>query len=691
MAYPFDISLNFDFSGIDWGNLVLTPTPVAAQESGTIGATSIVAQNQPTRAVNTQGVPSYKQGETDTVSVNTQNVASQPKLSVPSYKQGESDPAGLSDTSESTPITNLQNRAPVEKAQDAVAKAQAELDALKGKGDVSGTVAASKALSAAKRELTAAQKGVDTTGKTRTEILAEERNIGVASRVEARAESNPLYNLTERPQGGVTTDNTGTKVIVYYGWIGGREDGKWEPFKAEATPENIIKYGARAFGGETNASAESIRGTVTLQNQPTRTYDEEGNPVFLIGDTALTVDGFQKKNTVKFPGNVDTSSDVLYDLKRKVGYGIDAQGNPIVLGDPNKNVNNGIVTDGTGDKNNPFTVNGKPFTGTMNGKKYENGIIVASDDGTTDSAPSTSTDILKSMLRGLGYPTKLIDSSTDFLQKLLKEGLDYDNAVSIFLNSKDYTFKDGVKIQSPFYSEYGIYNEGLLIPKTPDELFNAVEGYKDVVAKYKLNPKFASTDSIKKYVKNSKTVADLDADANMARLKGITADPYYLQALQVQGFIKSGADLTDFFLDPDIGKEQLETNKATAALTSEVLRRARTNPQAAGISVDTERLKSLSANLQAKGYTAAGVGQQAETAYGVISQQLPQLSMLSGAFEKGPTNEAQRSVELQKELESEQLLGMASERRKRLEQQNINIFSGASGRGLLVRPRYGAI
>lgn len=85
-----------------------------------------------------------------------------------------------------------------------------------------------------------------------------------------------------------------------------------------------------------------------------------------------------------------------------------------------------------------------------------------------------------------------------------------------------------------------------MIPKTPDELFNAVEGYKDVVAKYKLNPKFASTDSIKKYVKNSKTVADLDADANMARLKGITADPYYLQALQVQGFIKSGADLTDF-------------------------------------------------------------------------------------------------------------------------------------------------
>ena len=678
MAYPFDINLNFDFSGIDWGNLVLTPTPVAAQESGTIGATSIVAQNQPTRAVNTQGVPSYKQGETDTVSVNTQNVASQPKLSVPSYKQGESDPAGLSDTSESTPITNLQNRAPVEKAQDAVAKAQAELDALKGKGNVSGTVAASKALSAAKRELTAAEKGVDTAGKTRAEVLAEQRAVDFTAKATERASTEvPVapgseftfkgYDITNRPDAPPADDD----YVYYYSWIGGSTTGQWKLYRAPKTEENIAKYGSRAVGGKTQAAfGTSTGGANALIVQPKPIKDADGNII-----------GYEDT----------TSSDALYDLKRRVGYGIDAQGNPIVLGDPNKNGNNGITTDGTGDKNNPFTVNGKPFTGTMNGKKYVNGIIEASDDGTTDSAPSTSTDILKSMLRGLGYPTKLIDSSTDFLQKLLKEGLDYDNAVSIFLNSKDYTFKDGVKIQSPFYSEYGIYNEGLLIPKTPDELFNAVEGYKDVVAKYKLNPKFASTDSIKKYVKNSKTVADLDADANMARLKGITADPYYLQALQVQGFIKSGADLTDFFLDPDIGKEQLETNKATAALTSEVLRRARTNPQAAGISVDTERLKSLSANLQAKGYTAAGVGQQAETAYGVISQQLPQLSMLSGAFEKGPTNEAQRSVELQKELESEQLLGMASERRKRLEQQNINIFSGASGRGLLVRPRYGAI
>jgi hypothetical protein len=624
MAEPFNFNFNLDFSGIDWANLVMNPTPIAAQESGTIGARSIVAQNQP---VKTESQP-------------TATVAASPA----SFRAKEEADKKATPTSAPTPVS-----APAP-ASPASVRAKEETDKTKAVETSTKETAESPVLtntSAVANRFTSASITAQTR-EERMDELQRTREQRMASEAMKRAQSDPMANYAVRPDAPEADDN----FIYYYSWIGGVNTGNWKLYRAPNTPENMAKYGSRAIGGDTQATASSAVGANALTVQPKPVLDKDGNV------TGYTVNGV-------------SSTDIF--------------------GDPNKKTNDGIITDGTGDKNNPFTVNGKPFTGTMNGKKYVDGIIEASDDGTTSDKVSTSTDILKSMLRGLGYPTKLIDSSTDFLQRLLKEGLDYDNAVSIFLNSKDYTFKDGVKVQSPFYSEYGIYNEGLLIPKTPDELFNAVEGYKDVVAKYKLNTKFASTDSIKKYIKNSKTVADLDADANMARLKGITADPYYLQALQVQGFIKSGADLTDFFLDPDIGKEQLETNKATAALTSEVLRRARTNPQAAGISVDTERLKSLSANLQAKGYTAAGVGQQAETAYGVISQQLPQLSMLSGAFEKGPTNEAQRSVELQKELESEQLLGMASERRKRLEQQNINIFSGASGRGLLARPRYGAI
>lgn len=341
-------------------------------------------------------------------------------------------------------------------------------------------------------------------------------------------------------------------------------------------------------------------------------------------------------------------------------------------------VNNGSTGQGDGTTGTPFTVGGAPFTGTMNGKEYKNGVIVG--DATTTGTPSTSVDVLKSMLVGLGYPSKIVDSSVTFLNKLLTEGLDYDNAVSVFLNSKDYTFKDGSKIQSPFYTEYGYLNEGLDTPKSPDELFNAVEGYKQVKTKYNLSDKYITPDSIKKYIKNNVDVATLDQRANTARLMGITADPFFVQALQVQGFVKSGADLTDFFMDPTIGKEQLESNKATAAFTAEALRRAPQQPGAAGVSIDTGRFRQLAASMQAKGYSAAEIAQTAAAGYETMAQQLPQLAMLSGAFEKGTMTEPQRAAQLQQELESEQYLGMASKRRKMLEQQNINIFGGAAGR-----------
>jgi hypothetical protein len=53
---------------------------------------------------------------------------------------------------------------------------------------------------------------------------------------------------------------------------------------------------------------------------------------------------------------------------------------------------------------------------------------------------TTNLTVLKAMLRTLGFGNALIDSSADFLNKLLKDGLTYENAVDIFLESKEYTF-----------------------------------------------------------------------------------------------------------------------------------------------------------------------------------------------------------------------------------------------------------
>ena len=144
---------------------------------------------------------------------------------------------------------------------------------------------------------------------------------------------------------------------------------------------------------------------------------------------------------------------------------------------------------------------------------------VVPDPTDTNGAPTNNIDVLKATLRSLGFTSAILDSSTSFLNSLIKEGLDYDNAVEIFLNTKEYTLKNGTKISSPFYTEYGYLNEGLVTPKTASELFNFVEGTKGVVDKYKLSSKYLSSDNLKLYVKNGVTVTNLAERAAMSELR----------------------------------------------------------------------------------------------------------------------------------------------------------------------------
>ena len=289
----------------------------------------------------------------------------------------------------------------------------------------------------------------------------------------------------------------------------------------------------------------------------------------------------------------------------------------------------------------------------------------------TDNPITTNIEVLKAMLRGMGFNSSLIDSSSSFLMALLQDGLDYDNAVAVFLNSKDFTTKKGTKLESPFYAEYGYLNEGLVRPKGAAELYNAVEGYKEINAKYNLNSKFISKDYLKQYVKNNVTVAQLDERANTARLKAINSDPAYLDTLSKLGFISSSIDLTDFFLDPKVGQETLEQRRATAAFSTEAVRRA-----GQGITFDAKRFEQATAGLLGLGLSEAQIGVQAAQGFENIAQRLMPTAKLASIYERMPTGQI---TEVQKELEAEEFLGTASERRKRLEQREIAEFSGESG------------
>ena len=263
---------------------------------------------------------------------------------------------------------------------------------------------------------------------------------------------------------------------------------------------------------------------------------------------------------------------------------------------------------------------------------------------------------------------------------MLKDNIDYDNAVEIFLNAKDYTFKDGSKSTSPFYTEYGYLNEGLVNPKSARDLYGAVEGYKGVADTYKLSPKYLSKESLQGYVKNNVTVTDLAERANTAKIRALEADTFQVNALVKLGYIGSAADLADFYLDSKIGKEQLEINRQTGVFTAEALRREK-----AGVVTSADQMqgfKQLTASLAAKGYSEAQISQLAGTGFENIAQTLDPLAKYAGIYEKvGGTEASNAAVKsgLQSELLQEEFQGTASERRKRLEEQNRRAFQGAAG------------
>lgn len=288
-----------------------------------------------------------------------------------------------------------------------------------------------------------------------------------------------------------------------------------------------------------------------------------------------------------------------------------------------------------------------------------------------DTKGTTNVQVLKGVLLARGLPTDLVEESVSFLQTLLKDGIDAESAITIYLNNKDFTTKSGTTVKSPFYTKYGFYNDTLTEKYDPSTLFNTVEGYKNVVNKYGVNAKFASTDYIQKYLKNKRSVADLDTYANTARLKAISADPAYVRSLRAIGAINAEQDLTDFYFDPNVGAEVMKQNINAAAFTTEAIRRA--NMLAP---LDTARTKQISAGLTAQGLTEAEVTALASQGYGTISQQLEPLTKYSGIYEGAA---ARSATGIQTELEEEQFRGLESERRKRLAEQNVRAFQGQSG------------
>jgi hypothetical protein len=288
---------------------------------------------------------------------------------------------------------------------------------------------------------------------------------------------------------------------------------------------------------------------------------------------------------------------------------------------------------------------------------------------------TTNVNVIKSLLLASGLPSTLVDSSIPFLQALVKDGIDIESAVDIYLNNKDFTTKDGNTVISPFYTQYGFYNDKMAAGSKYDAkvLFNTVEGYKTASSKYGLDPKFTAPSYIQNLLTNKWSVALFENEANKARLAAINADPTYVQTLKELNFINNNQDLTDFFMDSSIGVEKMQQNFNTVAFAQEAIRRAN---DASQIKFDKATAQKYGAQFTLQGLSEGDVSALASKGYESIARNLAPGVKTSGIYEGSA---AANAATIQAELEAESFKGLESERMRRLAELNARSFQAQSG------------
>jgi hypothetical protein len=243
----------------------------------------------------------------------------------------------------------------------------------------------------------------------------------------------------------------------------------------------------------------------------------------------------------------------------------------------------------------------------------------------------------------------------------------------VFLYSKTYKSKKTCQeITSPYYQDFGKFNDGLSSAKPPGVLVPWVLGIKDTLAKYNPGSLYGTDESIQKYLKNGVRVSDLDSNLNAARLEAISSDNSYADALIRLGYIKTKADLTGFYASPDLGQQQLELNRNTGKFGAEALRRAKEG----GIQLDTEFAKQQAASLTAQGYTEAQVTNIAQKGYQAIGQNIMPTVKLSGIYQGA---QAANAATVQNELQQQEFMNIDSQTAKTVAGMEIGAFSGSAG------------
>jgi hypothetical protein len=416
-------------------------------------------------------------------------------------------------------------------------------------------------------------------------------------------------------------------------------------------------------------------GEYRLTKTPNPLYDASTNEV------VDPVTGVRTKVVMsKYGGSTQTgatgSSDSLYDAKRAAGYGMDAAGNQYR---------------GSGNAVDPVTVNGSPFTGTWQGKTYQNGILISTPivSGSTNTGSTNNVTLAAQQAANAAAAAATAErkSAYDLLyQQFAKYGLQslvtpLEGLIKEGVPASEFAIRlretDGYKQR--FAANQARIKRGLAA-LSEAEYIGLEDAYQGIMRQYGMPESYYTRgelgrqEGFEKFISGDVSPAELETRISTAYNRVINANPEVVQALKQYYPNITNGDILSYALDPEKALTDINKKVTAAEIGGAAI--------GAGLGIGMARAEELG---------AFGVSKtQAQQGYQTIADILPSATKLSEIYSKqgmGPYNQA---------VAEQEVFGIsgaatAAQKRRKLTELETAQFSGTSGaaQGALARERAG--
>ena len=436
--------------------------------------------------------------------------------------------------------------------------------------------------------------------------------------------------------------------------------------KATAAAPPLPKPDAYVYDYAWRQGVGTPEGQLKLIKSPNAYYDASTNTIV---DPAT---GERTDATQSMVSGASTSSDSLYASKYAAGYGMDAQGNQYR---------------GLGTTADLFTINGQPFTGTWQGKTYENGLLKTTTSSSFTSTLSTSAATLAAQQAAQAAAEEKLRQGQSAYALLFSEFERYGLGALVAplqgfivegLSPAEFTLRlrDTDAYKKRFAANQSRIQRGLRA-LSEAEYIGLEDQYQNVMRNYGLPASYYSRgdmgrqEGFEKFIGGDVSAAELEDRIITAQSRVLNAAPQVAQSLRQFYPEITGGDILAYALDPDKALNEIKRKVGAAEIGA--------GAAIAGLATGLSRAEEL----QRYGVT----GDQARQGFGTIASGLERGRQLSQIYNQPDYTQAVAEAEVFALPDAEK----ARRQRRKLGQLETTTFSGTSGvtGGALSRERAG--